>query len=171
MTASPSGWPKTTISRPNGERRWQLEQLLRDSGEYDYTLNMEVENPDRDPVEEFLTVRKRGHCEYFASALALMLRSVGIPSRLVTGFKGADFHESEGYYEVQQRHGHVWVEAFVDDEWIVLDPTPGAREESVRQVAANAGFWKNAKNSISSLWSTASFRSRSTASRSLCTNR
>lgn len=131
-----------------------LEAHLRDSDEYRYTLNMEVDDPNRDPVEEFLLVRKRGHCEYFASALALMLRAVKIPSRLVTGFKGAEFHESDGSYEVQQRHAHVWVEAWVDDEWIVLDPTPGARDDVVRQVAENAGFWKNAKNSISSLWST-----------------
>lgn len=131
-----------------------LEAHLRDSDQYAYTLNMAVEDPRRDPVEEFLFVRRSGHCEYFASALALMLRSVQIPARLVTGFKGADFHPSEGYYEVQQRHGHVWVEAFVDGQWIVLDPTPAARDEAVRNVASNASFWQNARTSISSLWST-----------------
>jgi transglutaminase-like putative cysteine protease len=145
-------------SSPAKRKALTLEAHLRDSREFSYSLNMEVENPNRDPVEEFLLDRRRGHCEYFASALALMLRAVGIPSRLVIGFKGADFHESanpaDSYYEVQQRHAHAWVEAFVDNEWIVLDPTPAEREESVRQVAANAGFWKNAKNSLTSLWST-----------------
>jgi len=131
-----------------------LEAHLRDSDEYAYSLNMAVEHPERDPVEEFLFVRKRGHCEYFASALALMLRAVQIPARLVSGFKGADFHASEGYYEVQQRHAHVWVEAHVDGQWIVLDPTPAARDEVVRNVAGHAGFWKNARSSIQSLWST-----------------
>lgn len=131
-----------------------LKSHLRDSGEYGYSLNMEIEDARRDPVEEFLTSRKRGHCEYFASALALMLRTIEIPSRLITGFKGADFHESEGYYEVQQRHAHAWVEAWIDDEWIVLDPTPESREDVVREIAERAGFWKNAKNSLTSLWST-----------------
>ncbi|MBI3864913.1 MAG: DUF3488 domain-containing protein, partial [Planctomycetia bacterium] len=131
-----------------------LSAHLRDSNEYAYSLNMEVVDPNRDPIEEFLVVRKRGHCEYFASALALMLRSIKIPARLVTGFKGAEYHENDRSYEVQQRHGHVWVEAYIDDEWIVLDPTPGARDEMVFQVGANAGFWKNAKHSISTLWST-----------------
>jgi hypothetical protein len=135
-----------------------LEKYLAESGGYLYSLNMSVENPQTDPIEEFVMTRKRGHCEYFGSALVMMLRAVDIPSRLVIGFKGADFHAGEtpedGYYEVQQRHAHAWVEAFVDGEWIVLDPTPAAREESVRQVAATAGFWKNAKNSISDLWST-----------------
>ncbi len=139
---------------PERKKAQALTAYLRDSNEYSYSLNMEVDNPERDPIEEFVIFRKRGHCEYFASALALMLRAVDIPSRLVTGFKGADFHESEGYYEVQQRHAHVWVEAFVDNEWIVLDPTPESRDEVVRQIAANAGFWKNAKHSLSSLWST-----------------
>jgi transglutaminase-like putative cysteine protease len=139
---------------PERKKAQALIAHLRDSNEYSYSLSMEVENPERDPIEEFVIFRKRGHCEYFASALALMLRAVDIPSRLVTGFKGADFHESEGFYEVQQRHAHAWVEAFVDNEWIVLDPTPDSRDEVVRQIAANAGFWKNAKHSLSSLWST-----------------
>jgi transglutaminase-like putative cysteine protease len=131
-----------------------LEAHLRDSGNYAYSLNMAVHDPQSDPVEDFLFNRKRGHCEYFASALTLMLRAVQVPTRLVTGFKGADALGSAGYYEVQQRHAHAWVEAFIDGQWIVLDPTPGERDENVREVAARAGFWKSARSSISSLWST-----------------
>ncbi len=131
-----------------------LESHLRDSGQYAYSLNMAIHDPQIDPVEDFLFNRRRGHCEYFASALALMLRAVQVPSRLITGYKGADALGSAGYYEVQQRHAHAWVEAFVDGQWIVLDPTPGARDENVREVAARVGFWKSARNSISSLWST-----------------
>lgn len=155
---APERLPGAKELSPARRKAQTLEAYLRDSGEFSYSLNMEVENPHSDPVEEFLVVRKRGHCEYFASALALMLRAVEIPSRIVVGFKGADFHPGEGpddaYYEVQQRHAHEWVEAFIDDEWVVLDPTPAEREESVRQIAAKAGFWKNAKNSLSALWST-----------------
>ena len=138
------------------ERRMALtlEMHLRDSGKYAYSLNMAVHDPHIDPVEDFLFNRRRGHCEYFASALALMLRAVQVPSRLITGFKGADALGSAGYFEVQQRHAHAWVEAFVDGQWIVLDPTPGERDETVREVAARVGFWKSARNSISSLWST-----------------
>ncbi len=132
----------------------RLEAHLRDSGTYTYSLNMAVADPQRDPVEDFLFNRQRGHCEYFASALTLMLRAAGIPARLITGFKGADALASAGIYEVQQRHAHAWVEAFVDGRWIVLDPTPASRDEFVREVAARMGFWKNAGNSISTLWST-----------------
>jgi hypothetical protein len=139
---------------PERRKAVALWAYLRDEEHFTYSLNMAVEDPRRDPVEEFLFVRKQGHCEYFASALALMLRSVHIPARLVTGFKGADSHKSEGYYEVQQRHGHVWVEAWVDNQWIVLDPTPEARDAAVRKMASQAGFWTNARNSIHSMWST-----------------
>ena len=130
-----------------------LEAHLRDSGTYDYSLNMAIIDASSDPVEDFLFNRKRGHCEYFASALALMLRSVKIPSRLITGFKGADYDPREEHYEVQQRHAHAWVEAHVDGDWIVLDPTPGGRDENVRNLAVPPGFWKNARDSISSFWS------------------
>jgi transglutaminase-like putative cysteine protease len=129
-----------------------LEAHFRDSGQYTYSLNMSVADPDIDPVEDFLFNRRRGHCEYFASSLALMLRAVEIPSRLVTGFKGAEPLGSAGYYEVQQRHAHAWVEAFVDGRWLILDPTPADRDESVRGQSGGSRFWANARNSITSLW-------------------
>jgi len=130
-----------------------LESHLRDSGVYAYSLNMAVVDADIDPVEDFLFNRRRGHCEYFASALALMLRAVDVPSRLVTGFKGADRLGSTAAYEVQQRHAHAWVEAYIEEKWIVLDPTPAARDDDVRERLAGGGFWRNARQSISSMWS------------------
>ena len=84
--------------RPRSARRHQaracaLEAYLRESGKFTYTLQMEIFDPKLDPVEDFLVNRKSGHCEYFASALALLLRSVGIRSRVVNGFKGGDWNE------------------------------------------------------------------------------
>jgi hypothetical protein len=129
-----------------------LEAYLRDSGKYAYSLDMSVDDPGIDPVEDFLFNRRRGHCEYFASSLALMLRAVEIPSRLVTGFKGADPLAGRGRYQVQQRHAHAWVEAFVGGRWFVLDPTPPDRDIDVRTRSGGNGFWSNARDSISSLW-------------------
>jgi hypothetical protein len=130
-----------------------LQAHLRDSGKYSYTLNMAVTDPQIDPVEDFLFNRQRGHCEYFASALVLMLRAIDVPSRLVTGFKGADRLGSTGSYEVQQRHAHAWAEAYIDGKWIVLDPTPASRDDDVRERLAGVGFWRNTRQSISSMWS------------------
>jgi protein-glutamine gamma-glutamyltransferase len=108
-----------------------LEAYLRDSNEFSYTLDLSVQDPTIDPVEDFVFNRKRGHCEYFASALALMLRGVGIPSRIISGFKGAEYNASTGKLEVRALHAHAWVEAFVDGGWLTFDPTPGDRDTEV----------------------------------------
>ena len=89
-----------------------LESFLRDSGQFSYTLQMDVDDRKLDPVEDFLVNRKEGHCEYFASALALLLRSVDIRSRMVNGFKGGDWNELTGTLNVRQKHAHSWVEAY-----------------------------------------------------------
>ncbi|GEM_PF-2794994 len=80
-----------------------------------------------DPLDEFLFRRRAGHCELFASALAVMLRSRGIPSRLVGGFHGGAFRTFRGrrYIAVRESDAHAWVEAWFDDVgWVRLDPTP-----------------------------------------------
>jgi hypothetical protein len=117
-----------------------IETYLRDSGEFSYSLNMRVIDPDIDPVEDFLVNRKEGHCEYFASALTLMLRAVGIPARMVNGFKGGDWNDLAEVLNVRQKHAHSWVEVYLRSDttaayWLTLDPTPALeREESVAKV-------------------------------------
>jgi transglutaminase-like putative cysteine protease len=135
-------------------RALTIESRLKDSGEFNYSLNAEIRDPDRDPIEDFLFNRKEGHCEYFASALATMLRAVGVPARLVVGYKGAEPVNGGEYDEVQQRHAHAWVEAYFDGAWFVLDATPPGRAESVRSFGSNTVFWKSATSSLSALWAT-----------------
>ena len=89
---------------------------MRDSGRFSYSLHMEVKDSSLDPVEDFLVNRKEGHCEYFASALALLLRSIDIPARVVNGFKGGDWNDLTQTMNVRQKHAHSWVEAYVGDE-------------------------------------------------------
>ncbi|MCU0871021.1 MAG: transglutaminase domain-containing protein, partial [Pirellulaceae bacterium] len=81
-----------------------------------------------DPMEDFVTLHPEGNCEYFASALALMLRSQGIPSRLVVGFKADAFSESSGTYRVRQTHAHAWVEAYIPADRL---PTGAVREDGI----------------------------------------
>ena len=73
-------------------------------------------DPTLDPVVDFLVNRKAGHCEYFASALTLLLRSVGIPARMVNGFKGGDWNDLAQVLYVRQKHAHSWVEAYLGDD-------------------------------------------------------
>jgi transglutaminase-like putative cysteine protease len=114
----------------HGERE-KIERLvgyLRDSGRFQYSLEQPRVSPSA-PLEGFLLEERKGHCEYFSSALAIMLRAVGIASRNVTGFLGGRYNPYGEYYAVSQGEAHSWVEAFVPGQgWITLDPTPAASE-------------------------------------------
>ncbi len=143
------------------ERARALEAYLRESGQFNYTLQMDIHDPTLDPVEDFLVNRKAGHCEYFASALALLLRSVGIRSRVVNGFKGGDWNELTEALNVRQKHAHSWVEAYVGrsnspdalPHWVTLDPTPiAARQESIAQVGGLAGNFRPLTDSLRHIW-------------------
>ena len=72
------------------------------------------EKPVRDPLADFLFVRKQGYCEYFASAMAVMLRAEGIPSRVATGFQSGYFNDVSGLYVVRASDAHAWVEAWIE---------------------------------------------------------
>jgi transglutaminase-like putative cysteine protease len=112
----------------------RLTEYFEKEGGFAYTLDLDAEDKSLDRLEDFVFNRKRGHCEYFATALAVMLRAVGVPTRTVTGFKGADFNQTGGYYQVRELLAHSWVEAYIaaEDRWQSLDPTPNdLRNEAV----------------------------------------
>lgn len=75
------------------------------------------------PLEDFLFYRKTGNCEYFATAMAVMLRIKGIPSRVVGGFKGGSYNNLGEYYLIRASDAHLWVEAWINGKWIRLDPS------------------------------------------------
>lgn len=122
-----------------------LEQKLASSGQFQYSLVGQPRDLDLDPIEDFVTKHPQGHCEYFATALALMLRSQGIPARMVIGYKCDEWNAMGGFYQVRQLHAHSWVQAFLpysqippqllhgqdywnwkrNGGWLELDPTPG----------------------------------------------
>ncbi len=87
-----------------------------------------------DPVEGFLFETKTGNCEYFASAMVILLRSLGIPARFVNGFAAAEWNDLGGYYVVRQQDAHSWVEAYIDGRgWVTFDPTPSAARYDYRK--------------------------------------
>jgi hypothetical protein len=82
----------------------------------------------RDSLEKFLFEQRTGHCEFFASSFAIILRAAGVPARLVGGYLGGEYNELGGYYLVTEDLAHVWVEAFVAGEgWRRIDPSSMAR--------------------------------------------
>jgi transglutaminase-like putative cysteine protease len=78
-----------------------------------------------DALEKFLFEIRSGNCEYYASSMAIFLRKLGIPARLVGGYRGGYFNKNAGYYTVLQKNAHVWVEAYFEGSgWKTFDPTP-----------------------------------------------
>lgn len=119
-------------------RHWrQAAVLLNDyflhGGEYSYSLSAQRTPKGADPTLYFLTNTRKGPCQHFASALVLLLRSVGVPARAVKGYRRAE-RVGEGRYVVRQNAAHAWAEAVVATadgdgyEWLSLDPTPAADE-------------------------------------------
>ncbi len=108
----------------------KVDAMMEYLGEFEYSL----ENPtsDRvaagaDPVEGFLFDTQAGHCEYFATALVLLLREVDVPARIVNGYYGAHYNSMGDYYAVRQADAHSWVEVhFGELGWVTVDPTPAA---------------------------------------------
>jgi transglutaminase-like putative cysteine protease len=105
-----------------------IERHLRQ--DYSYTLEL-PSSPPADPLANFLFVRRKGHCEYFASAMAVMLRTMGIPSRVATGFLGGVYNPMTGWQVLRASDAHSWVEAWIDGRgWTTFDPTPAAPAEA-----------------------------------------
>ncbi len=94
--------------------------------EFHYTLD--VKPTSEDPLAEFLFNTREGHCEYFATAMVIMLRALEIPARIVNGFQMGEYNELNDMYTVRESDAHSWVEAYFPhtDSWIEFDPTPAA---------------------------------------------
>ena len=135
------------------EKARVIESHLRDSRTYAYSLSTPPSAPGIDPVEDFLLNHRAGHCQYFASALGLMLRSVGIPARLVTGFKGGE-QQPDGSLLVEKRFAHAWVEVWIDgNKWVTLDATPEEeRAASITQVGTYRNLWSVISSRLSGVW-------------------
>ncbi|HEX9000215.1 MAG TPA: DUF3488 and transglutaminase-like domain-containing protein [Blastocatellia bacterium] len=102
----------------------RIERHLREQYTYSLNLNQVAEG---DPVADFLFNTRAGHCEYFASAMVLMLRSRQIPARIVNGFQTGEYNAPADVYTVRQSDAHSWVEVlFPRSGWVAFDPTPAA---------------------------------------------
>jgi hypothetical protein len=95
-----------------------------------YTLEMR-EPGEQEPIDFFLFTRQQGHCEYFASAMTIMLRTLGVPARNVNGFLGGEWNEYDEYLAVRAADAHSWVEVYFDGVgWVTFDPTPSSDTSS-----------------------------------------
>jgi len=91
---------------------------------YKYSLSFK-RNKNVDPVIDFIFNNKQGHCEYFASAFTLLVRSLGIPARVVAGYSVSEYNPVGTYYIVREKNAHAWAEVWIDKKgWVTFDPTP-----------------------------------------------
>jgi hypothetical protein len=110
------------------EKAIAIERYLKSNYRYSLDLNFPR---GVDPLAHFLFEAKAGHCELFASVEAVMLRKLGIPSRIVNGFRRGEFNEWGNDFIVRQSDAHSWVEAYFPGRgWVEFDPTPGSGNES-----------------------------------------
>lgn len=127
------------------ENRKKIENLLS----YFYkNYEYGIENIN---LEEFLFKKKKGHCELFATACALILREGGIPSRVVVGYLGGEKHPWQNYIIVRSSNSHAWVEIYLDGKWKLIDPTPPSFRPSITEGDIQA-FFKYFYESISFFW-------------------
>lgn len=117
-------------TRGAASEREKVDRLMRRLRDGDFRYSLETPRlRGRLPLDVFLFEARAGHCEYFATALAVQLRSLGIASRNVTGFLGGRYNGYGSYYALRQGDAHSWVEAWLPGEgWVTLDPTPPDRD-------------------------------------------
>lgn len=123
------------VGRSDADRLEGAEQYFMNGG---YRYSREGLPTGEDALDQFLFVSRQGHCEFFASALATLLRAAGVPARLVGGYLGGEYNELGGYYLVSEDRAHVWVEAYIEGKgWVRTDPS---------RFAINAGnLWNEKK--------------------------
>lgn len=123
------GWDPAVVER--AARRLEASFLT-----FAYTLSPGAPPRGMDPIEWFLFESQSGHCEYFASAMVAMCRSVGINARVVTGYVATEFNETSRHYVVRESNAHAWVEVETSlGLWRTFDPTPPADLARVHQVS------------------------------------
>jgi hypothetical protein len=112
----------------------------------DYRYSLEgPEGETADPLADFLFTRRQGYCEYFASAMAVMLRTLGIPARLATGFQSGQYNPFTELWVVRASDAHSWVEAWLPGRgWSTFDPTPPEAAPRRAGLLARAGLYLDA---------------------------
>ncbi|MFL6253625.1 MAG: DUF3488 and DUF4129 domain-containing transglutaminase family protein [Pyrinomonadaceae bacterium] len=121
-------------------------------GDYHYSLEMRAKGPD--PLSDFLFNVRAGHCEYFATAMAVMLRTLRIPARVVNGFQVGEYNPAADAYVVRQADAHSWVEVYFAeaDAWVTFDPTPSDGRPAGTSGVGIVGAFRRYADALELFW-------------------
>ena len=119
---------------------------------FGYTLEQKASG--RQPLSDFLFNVREGHCEYFATAMAIMLRTQGVATRIINGFHGGEYNDAAGLTIVRQRHAHAWVEVYFpkEDAWVTFDPTPFAGQAGGALQTGIAAIFSKYIEALETFW-------------------
>jgi protein-glutamine gamma-glutamyltransferase len=126
---------RTMILDAHARNRYDAAKAIEWALQRDYGYSLQMRASGADPLSDFLFNVKTGHCEYFATAMAVLLRTHGVAARIVNGFLPGEYNEAAAAYTVRQSDAHSWVEVYFPQtqSWVTFDPTPSAgRVEPVR---------------------------------------
>lgn len=140
----------TASSKNRYDKALAVESYLQTN--YGYTLEQKAGG--KEPLSDFLFNVKEGHCEYFATAMAIMLRTQGIATRIVNGFHGGEYNDTSGMTVVRQRHAHAWVEVYFpgEDAWVTFDPTPFSGQPGGGAATGLAGTFGKYVDALEAIW-------------------
>ncbi len=140
----------TIESKTPLERARAIENHLRTEYRYDLAS---PSGKDPQPLDHFLFESKRGHCEFYSTAMAIMLRSLEVPTRNVTGFVGGSYNRFGRFYAVRQGDAHSWVEAWIDEYgWLTFDPTPPADAAPKSEIVGVWAYLRDLIEATSQRW-------------------
>ena len=138
----------------NQNNRYDKAKALENYLQTQFGYTLQLKATGEEPLADFLFNVREGHCEYFATAMAVMLRTQGIAARIVNGFQQGEYNETADVYVVRQSEAHSWVEVYFpgEDVWIPFDPTPFAGQFTETKSAGIIGTINNYLEALETFW-------------------
>ncbi|MDC0417574.1 DUF3488 and transglutaminase-like domain-containing protein [Candidatus Pelagibacter sp.] len=140
-------WAKTNFENANDPKDY-LDKILNEFKTNDFFYSLTPVNQGND-YENFFFNTKTGYCEYYAGTFTILARLAGIPARIVTGYYGGSYNNLGNFYTFKQRDAHSWVEIFIDNNWVLYDPTLSVPNENILN-SNNSSFESFETSTVSS---------------------
>ena len=140
-------WAKTNFENANDSKDY-LDKILNEFKTNNFFYSLTPVNQGND-YENFFFNTKTGYCEYYAGTFTILARLVGIPARIVTGYYGGSYNNLGNFYTFKQRDAHSWVEIFIDNNWVLYDPTLSVPNENILN-SNNSNFESFETSTVSS---------------------